>query len=297
MLTEWVANLVLGEEEEVMLLVPQAEREAFVRELEAEEDPLRRQAKDEEKRLEWKLRLVRERRWRLEAVHRMERELRAVEERMGQLRAEADLHRKIELLSHIMDVILKVQQEQLRYLRGQDIALQSMRMGFKNSAREIMMHVGAEVRAALENTERFCTGIIEGAKIATPKEEEARPRQERVKVKFPESYSGKKAEDFDNWEANIKSYLHLQDITPENHVLVAFYALKEEAASFARSIARAAKCDNDMVTYSSITNLSDFLSALRERFTDVTRGLKASDKLQTIHMRQWSAGALKATMD
>ncbi|GBG83863.1 hypothetical protein CBR_g37660 [Chara braunii] len=69
--SEWVANLSLGEEEEAMLHVPRAKQEAVnpsvMRELQAEENPLRRQTMDEEKRLEWKLRLTREKRRRLEA--------------------------------------------------------------------------------------------------------------------------------------------------------------------------------------------------------------------------------------
>ncbi|GBG92255.1 hypothetical protein CBR_g55024 [Chara braunii] len=109
---------------------------------------------------------------------------------------------------------------------------------------------------------------------------------------------GKKGEDFNNWEANVHSYLNLQGVTPEDHVLVAFQAIRDEATSFARSLARATNCDNDMVTYSRLTPLSEFLKSLRERFSDVTRGLKASDKLQMIHTRQWkSVHALKSAMD
>ncbi|GBG92120.1 hypothetical protein CBR_g54420 [Chara braunii] len=111
MVTELVANLARGEEEEAMLLVPQAETEAVVRKLQAEEDPLCRQAKDEEKRLEWKLHLARDKTRRLEAAYKMERKLRAAEEQQGQLRAQEDLQRKIELLSQNMDVIPKCQHE------------------------------------------------------------------------------------------------------------------------------------------------------------------------------------------
>ncbi|GBG66874.1 hypothetical protein CBR_g72630 [Chara braunii] len=47
---EWVANVVLGEEEEPMLIVPRAKGEAVIRELEKEEDPLCRQVKEEEQK-------------------------------------------------------------------------------------------------------------------------------------------------------------------------------------------------------------------------------------------------------
>ncbi|GBG64586.1 hypothetical protein CBR_g45643 [Chara braunii] len=149
-----------------------------------------------------------------------------------------------------------------------------------------------------EGIGRFCTGAIEGAKLAAPREEEARPRREPVKVKFPDSYSGKEEENIDNWEAHVNSCVHLQKISPDEHVLVAFHPLKDEAVSFARSLCRAAKCDNDMVAYSAITPLSEFFKLLRERFADVTRSVRASDKLQTIHSCQWrSARALEGVMD
>ncbi|GBG88009.1 hypothetical protein CBR_g46380 [Chara braunii] len=146
--------------------------------------------------------------------------------------------------------------------------------------------------------ERYCTGVIEGARLTAPKEEEACPRREPVKIKFPASYGGKKEENFDNWEANIKTYLHLQKVAPDEHVLIAIHALREEAASFARSLCRAANCNDDLVAYSAFTPLNDFLKLLRERFADVSRSVKASDKLQTIHSRQWkSVRALKGVMD
>ncbi|GBG87661.1 hypothetical protein CBR_g45814 [Chara braunii] len=136
------------------------------------------------------------------------------------------------------------------------------------------------------------------AKLTAPREEEVRPRKDPVKVKFPDSYSGKKGENFNNREGNIYSYVHLQKILPKEQVLIAFHALKDEAANFALSLANAAKCDNDIVAYFAITPLNEFFKLLRERFADVTRGIRASNKLQTVHSRQWkSARALKGVMD
>ncbi|GBG62915.1 hypothetical protein CBR_g34287 [Chara braunii] len=240
LVNEWVAKLALGEEDEALLFAPQAEWEQFARELEGEENPMKRQAMEEDKKLEWKLHLARKRKRRLEAAEKVEEDSRAAEVEHGKLAAQIDLQRKVEILSQSVEV----------------------------------------------------------PRIVGPKEEEARPRRKRVKVKFPDHYSGKAGEDFDNWEANVNSYVHLQNIAPEDQVLVAFHGLKDEATNFARSLALAAKCENDMVTYSILTPLSEFLSALRERFTDVTRGLRASDKLQTVHTRQWkSARAMKTAMD
>ncbi|GBG88710.1 hypothetical protein CBR_g48239 [Chara braunii] len=249
-ISEWVANLSLGEDEEAIMYVPREEQEAAMKEWEAEEDPLKPQVIEDDKRMEWKFHLTRERKARMEAVSQAAKELEEV----------------------------KKQREEF--------------------ARELVGAVGLEVKTRLENTERFCTGAIEGARVAVPKGEEVRPRREPVKVKFPDSYSGKREENFDNWEANVKTYVHLQMVSPDEHVLIAIHALKEEAANFARSLVRAANCNDDLVAYSAFTPLSDFLKLLRERFADVTRSVKASDKLQSIHSRLWkSARALKGVMD
>ncbi|GBG85542.1 hypothetical protein CBR_g40180 [Chara braunii] len=86
-------------------------------------------------------------------------------------------------------------------------------------------------------------------------------------------------------------------IAPEEQVLVAFHALKDEAASFAMSLARSGDCEHNMIAYSRLTPLPTFLKLLRERFANVTRGVRASYKLQTIHSRRRSVRALKAVMD
>ncbi|GBG82197.1 hypothetical protein CBR_g34479 [Chara braunii] len=78
-ISEWVANLSLGEDEEAMLYVPQEEKEAFPRELEAKEDPLGRQTMEDEKRLEWKLRLAREKKTRREEANRMAKEVEKIQ--------------------------------------------------------------------------------------------------------------------------------------------------------------------------------------------------------------------------
>ncbi|GBG80421.1 hypothetical protein CBR_g30886 [Chara braunii] len=170
------------------------------------------------------------------------------------------------------DTVLNGREEQYELSRSQDMVVRSMRMGFRDFARELVGAVGAEVNHRLEKAERFCVGAIEGVKATTPKEEEARPRREPVKVKFPDSYN--------------------------QHVLIAIHALRDEAASFARSLVRSANCNDDAVAYSSFTPLVDFMKLLRERFADVARSVKASDRLHTIHSRQWkSVRALKGVMD
>ncbi|GBG72602.1 hypothetical protein CBR_g12175 [Chara braunii] len=51
-ITKWVAGLSLGEDEEALTYVSREEQEAAVKEWDAEEDPLKRQVLEDEKRME-----------------------------------------------------------------------------------------------------------------------------------------------------------------------------------------------------------------------------------------------------
>ncbi|GBG65034.1 hypothetical protein CBR_g49104 [Chara braunii] len=138
---------------------------------------------------------------------------------------------------------------------SQEVALSAMRSGFRDFACDIVTHIGSKVRQLRDNVGKFCEGAIEGAKAIADVEGEVRPRKEPVKLKFPDAYGGKKEENFDNWEASVNSYIYLQHILSEEQVLVAFQALKDEAASFVRSLAHAADCENNLVAYSRVTPL------------------------------------------
>ncbi|GBG76397.1 hypothetical protein CBR_g22144 [Chara braunii] len=108
-ISEWVANLSLGDEEEAMLYVTRAEQEAVVKELEEEEDPLHRQTIEEEKKLEWKLRLAREKKQRLDATDRVAKELRVVEEQRQQMENQADALGKMEIMATNIKLMAKAQ--------------------------------------------------------------------------------------------------------------------------------------------------------------------------------------------
>ncbi|GBG80761.1 hypothetical protein CBR_g31315 [Chara braunii] len=252
-ISEWVANLSLGEEEEPILYGSPKEKEAVIKEWEAEQDPLRRQTIEDEKKLEWKLRLMRERNRRMDEASQIARELEVMKEQRAQIQAQADIQGKLDIMYRNIELLARAWEEQYQFSRAQDMTLHSIRLGFRDFAHEMMRHVGAEVQARLEGTKKFCTGVTESAKLAVPKEEELRPRRELLKMKFPESYDGKKEENFDNWEANVNTYVYLQHIVPEEQVLITFQALKDEAANFTRSLARATQCKNNMVTYYKIT--------------------------------------------
>ncbi|GBG72395.1 hypothetical protein CBR_g11973 [Chara braunii] len=197
-ISEWVANLSLGEEEAVAMYIPKDEQETTMKEWDAEEDSLKRQAMEDEKKIEWRFRMMREKKRRVDAASEAAKELEQVKNMGEQLTAQS------------VERLARVQGEQYEFSRSQDMAVRSMRMGFRDFAHELVGAVGSEVNHRLAKIERFCVGAIEGIKMTAPKEEEARPRREPVKVKFPDSYSGKREENFDNWEANVKTYVHLQ---------------------------------------------------------------------------------------
>ncbi|GBG75327.1 hypothetical protein CBR_g19960 [Chara braunii] len=265
-ISEWVANLSLGEDKEAKSYVTEDERAALASELAAMTDPMERREREEEQKLAWKLRMKREKKRRREEVNKMTAEVARVQECRKEVLAQPEDEAK-------WDKVLG------------------------EFARESVTHIGGEVKQLRDNVGKFREGAIEGAKAIAAAEGEARPRKDPTKLKFPDAYGGKKEENFDNWEASVNSYI-LQHILTEEQVLVAFQALKDEAVSFTRSLARAAGCENNLVAYSKVTPLSQFLKLLKERFADPTRGVRASDKLQTIHSQQWrSARALKGVAE
>ncbi|GBG65090.1 hypothetical protein CBR_g49453 [Chara braunii] len=98
-ITEWVAGLSLGEEEEALMYVPREEQGAAMREWDAEEDPLKRQAIEDEKRMEWKFRLTRERKRRMEAASQAAKESEEVKKQREQMATQVDLLGKMEIMA------------------------------------------------------------------------------------------------------------------------------------------------------------------------------------------------------
>ncbi|GBG75825.1 hypothetical protein CBR_g21070 [Chara braunii] len=235
---------------------------------------------------------------RRDEVNRLTAEVAKVKDSRQEVEAQTDTSTKWDKVLAYLEVLSAAWMEECQANRAQEVAVKAMRSDFRDFAREMVTHVGGEVRWLRDNVGKFCEGAIEGAEVVAAAEGEARPRKEPVKLKFPDAYGGKSDENFDNREASVNSYVYLQHIVQDDQVLVAFQALKDEAASFARSLARAAGCESNMVAYSKVTPLPQFFKLLRERFADLRRGVRASDKLQTIHSQQWrSVEALKAVMD
>ncbi|GBG80635.1 hypothetical protein CBR_g31095 [Chara braunii] len=149
-ISEWVANLSLGEEDEVAMYIPKDEQEAAMKEWDAEEDPLKRQAMEDEKKMEWMLRIMREKKRRLEAASEAARELQQVKNLREQMAAQVDLQRKVEIIAQSVERLAWVQGEQYEFSRSQDMAVRSMRMGFLDFSRERVGTVGAEAYFRLE---------------------------------------------------------------------------------------------------------------------------------------------------
>ncbi|GBG78565.1 hypothetical protein CBR_g27789 [Chara braunii] len=276
---------------------PKDEKAALAAELAAMTDPMERREREDEQKLAWKLKMKRENKRRREEVNKMTAAVAKVQECRAEVLAQPDDKAKRDKVLGYLEVLSKAWMEERQASWSQDVALSAMRSGFRDFVREIVTHIGGEVKQLRDNVGKFREGAIQGAKAAAAVEGEGRPRKDPVKLKFPDAYGGKKDENFDNWEASVNSYIYLQHILIEEQVLVAFQALKDEAASFARSLACTAGCENNLVAYSKVTPLSQFLKLLKERFADPTRGIRAYDKLQTIHSRQWrSAKALKGTI-
>ncbi|GBG92379.1 hypothetical protein CBR_g55287 [Chara braunii] len=263
-ISEWVANLSLGEDEEAESYMTQDERDALASELAAMTDPMERREREEEQKLAWKLRMKREKKRRREEVNKLTAEVAKVQDCRKEVLAQPDDKAKWDKVLGYPVVLSTTWMEERQASWSQEVALSVMRSGFRDFARDIVTHIGGEVRQLRDNVGKFCEGAIEGAKAIAAVEGEVRPRKESVKLKFPDAYGGKKEENFDNWDTSVNSYIYLQHILSEGQVLVAFQALKDEAASFAKSLARAAGCENNLVAYSRVTPLPQFFKLLKE---------------------------------
>ncbi|GBG91470.1 hypothetical protein CBR_g52426 [Chara braunii] len=205
-ISEWVANLSLGEDEEAQLYVSQEEREAFARALELIGDPLESQATEDEKKLEWKLKMMREKKRRREEVSGIAGEVEGVRIGRQELQAQTEVSAKLDKMMGFMEVLSESWLEEHQARKGQEVTLQAMRSGFREFASDVVGHVRSEIRRLRDGIDKFCAGAIETAKVVATTEATARPRKEPVKLKFPDPYSGKKEENFDNWEASINTY-------------------------------------------------------------------------------------------
>ncbi|GBG70910.1 hypothetical protein CBR_g8211 [Chara braunii] len=140
-ISEWVANLSLGEDEDALLYVPQEEREAFVRVLEMMEDPLERRTIEDEKKLESKLRMMREKKRRREEANRVAREVERVRACRQKVQAQTETPAKLDKIIGYLEVLSEAWLEEHQANKGQDVTLHAIRSGFRQLARDVVTHV------------------------------------------------------------------------------------------------------------------------------------------------------------
>ncbi|GBG91457.1 hypothetical protein CBR_g52412 [Chara braunii] len=179
-ISEWIANLSLGEDEEAQLYVPQEEKEVFARALATIEYPLERQEAEEGKKLEWKLRMKREKKRRREEVNRLSTEVKKVRACRQKVQAQTDVSAKMDKMLGYLEVLSEAWLEERQTIRGQDVALSAMRSGFREFAHDTVTNVGAVVRRLRDNVGKLCECAIEGAKVVATVESKARPSKEPV---------------------------------------------------------------------------------------------------------------------
>ncbi|GBG78786.1 hypothetical protein CBR_g28010 [Chara braunii] len=98
-ISEWVANLSLGEEEEVAMYIPKDDQEAAMRAWEAEKDVVKPQAMKDEKRMEWRLAVMREKKRRVDVAAEAAEELKEVKNIEEQLAAQTELPAQMRVIA------------------------------------------------------------------------------------------------------------------------------------------------------------------------------------------------------
>ncbi|GBG43637.1 hypothetical protein CBR_g84761 [Chara braunii] len=136
---------------------------------EEDETPLQRKrgqysGSRDEKRMEWKLAVMREKKRRVDAAAEAAEELEEVQKIEEQLAAQTELPKQMQVVARNVARLARIQAEQYDFSRSQHIVVRSIRLGFRDFARELVGVVGAEVGHRLDKTERFCAGAIEGVK-------------------------------------------------------------------------------------------------------------------------------------
>ncbi|GBG93037.1 hypothetical protein CBR_g58305 [Chara braunii] len=127
--------------------------------------------------------------------------------------------------------------------------------------------------------------------------EEGARQINKIKVKIPWTYTGKKYESVLHWIAAVESYVYGQRIPYWDRVLMASSCMGGDAMSFAISLQKEAGCSS-MVEYSQQNRIEDFLKAVIERFQDKNLARRTKILILNLPDRKWkSTSALKATMD
>ncbi|GBG85020.1 hypothetical protein CBR_g39484 [Chara braunii] len=162
--SKWVANLSLGEEEEAMLYVPLGKKEAVIGEWEAEKDPLRRQTIEEEKKLEWKLCLTREKKKRMEEANKVARELEVIKAQREEIKAQEGVQGKLDPGKERR--LQREARERGILLRARAAAVDAERALAAATAAKARATARAEELGKLEDAEATRAAMITGDKAA-----------------------------------------------------------------------------------------------------------------------------------
>ncbi|GBG92280.1 hypothetical protein CBR_g55049 [Chara braunii] len=106
-ISEWVANLSLGEDEEAKSYVTEDENAALVAELATMKDPMERREWEDEQKLQWKLRMKREKRRRREEVNKMTATVAKAQECRAEVLAQPDDKAKWDKVLGYLEVLSK----------------------------------------------------------------------------------------------------------------------------------------------------------------------------------------------
>ncbi|GBG87625.1 hypothetical protein CBR_g45777 [Chara braunii] len=133
-ISECVANLSLGEDEAI-IYIPQEEKKAAIREIKATSDSVERQAIENEKRLDCKFRLTREKKRRTEEANKIAREVESLQTCRQEVEDQPDVQAKLDKILGSIELLGRAWTELHQSVRGQEMALHSIRSGFRDFAR------------------------------------------------------------------------------------------------------------------------------------------------------------------
>ncbi|GBG41063.1 hypothetical protein CBR_g83045 [Chara braunii] len=111
-ISEWVANLSLGEDEEAESYVTKDEKAALAAELATMTDPMERREREDEQKLAWKLRMKREKKRRREEVNKMTAAVAKVQECRAEVLAQPDDKAKWDKVLGYLEVLSKAWMEE-----------------------------------------------------------------------------------------------------------------------------------------------------------------------------------------
>ncbi|GBG62859.1 hypothetical protein CBR_g34230 [Chara braunii] len=137
----------------------------------------------------------------------------------------------------------------------------------------------------------------EPAKQEPAKEVEKPKIKEKVKMKLPFTYNGKRGEHLLLWIAEIQTYCSTIPVEPESQVAFTTSCLGEVAKEWVLSEANVVGFE-DIGEWAKTLTLREFFQKIKEKFLDKTTADKAFDELTTISQKRWTTvDALSCEVD